>query len=285
MGGSALRDRVRCMPDPEGVRHRGRDRLHPDQRGTAMPRIDPAELFAPAAMEDPHPLYARMRRLAPVCPLGEVGVHFVGSFAAVEEAVRRHEEFSANLTGVLMLGESARPQIFDLTGGSTATDVIATADEPDHAVQRRIVQPPLAASRVAALESEVRAFVVERIARFAAAGGGDWCDAVAEPLPAFVLMNLLGLGKDDLEIARRWAMIGGDLLGGNGDRARMQEFVDESVAMTVFLGRLFDRALATPAAQRSGNVTDALAGGVESGGISREQAVGILVVLFGAAGE
>src|SRR5215475_5925470 len=172
MGGGALRDLVGCMPDPEGAGRRSRDRLRPSQRGTAMPCIDPAELFTPAAMEDPHPLYARMRRLAPVCTLGDVGVHFVGSFAAVEEAVRRHEEFSANLTGVLMLGDAGRPGIFDLTGSGTASDVIATADEPDHAVQRRIVQPPLAAGCVATLEPEVRAFVAERIARFAAAGGG-----------------------------------------------------------------------------------------------------------------
>ena len=250
-----------------------------------MPSVDPAELFTAAAMEDPHPLYARMRSLAPVCSLGDSGVHFVGSFAAVEETVRRHEEFSANLTGMLVRGDDGRPRVVDLVGTGTTTDVIATADEPDHAVQRRIVQPPLAASRIAALEAEVRAFVTERVVRFAAAGGGDWCDAVAESLPAFVLMNLLGLGKDDLETTRRWAMMGGDLLGGNFDRARMQELLDETVAMTAFLGRLFDRALATPPAERAGNLTDALAAGVEAGGISRDQAVGILVILFGAAGE
>jgi cytochrome P450 len=250
-----------------------------------MPSFDAAELYRPEALEDPYPLYARMRSLAPVCPLEGTGVHFVGSFAAVEEAVRRHEEFSANLTGILMRGDDGHPRVVDLVGSGTTTDVIATADEPEHAVQRRIVQPSLAAGRVAALEAEVRAFTTERVMRFVAAGGGDWCDSVAESLPAFVLMNLLGLGKQDLETARRWAMMGGDLVGGNFDRARMQELLAETVAMTAFLGRLFDRALATPPAERAGNVTDALAAGVEAGGISRDQAVGILVILFGAAGE
>lgn len=250
-----------------------------------MPSIDPAEFFRPDAMENPHPLYARVRRLAPVCPLEGVGVHFVGSFAAVEEVVRRHEEFSANLTGLLMRGDGGRPRVVDLPGSGTANQVIATADEPDHAVQRRIVQPSLTASRVASLEPEVRAFASERVARFVAAGGGDWCDAIAEALPAFVLMNLLGMRQDELETARRWAMMGGDLVGGNFDRARMQELFRESAAMMSFLARLFDGALATPPSERAGNLTDALAAGVEAGGISREQAVGILVILFGAAGE
>ena len=250
-----------------------------------MPTVDPSELFSPAAMEEPYPLYARLRERAPVCELEGTGVFFVGSFAAVEEAVRRHEDFSANLTGVLMLGEGGRPRVFDLSGSGTASDVIATADEPDHAVQRRIVQPVLAAGRVAELETEIRGFVAERVARFVRAGGGDWCDAVAESLPAFVLMNLLGLDKHDLEVARRWAMMGGDLLGGNVDRERMAELLEETAAMTAFLGHHFDRTLATPVASRPGNLTDALAGGVEAGALSREQAVGILVVLFGAAGE
>jgi cytochrome P450 len=210
-----------------------------------MPSIDPAEFFRPEAMENPHPLYARVRRLAPVCPLEGVGVHFVGSFAAVEEVVRRHEEFSANLTGLLMRGDDGRPRVVDLPGSGTANQVIATADEPDHAVQRRIVQPSLTASRVASLEPEVRAFASERVARFVAAGGGDWCDAIAEALPAFVLMDLLGMRQDELETARRWAMMGGDLVGGNFDRVRMQELFRESAAMMGFLARLFDGALAT----------------------------------------
>ncbi|HKX46021.1 MAG TPA: hypothetical protein VJP77_04915, partial [Planctomycetota bacterium] len=203
------------------------------------PSLDPAELFRPEVLEDPHPFYARIRRLAPVCPLEGVGVHFVGSFAAVEEAVRRHEEFSANLTGLLIRGDGERPRIVELPGTGTASQVIATADEPDHAVQRRIVQPSLTASRVAALEPEIRTFASERVARFVAAGGGDFCDALAEPLPAFVVMKLLGMRPDELETARRFAMMGGDLVGGNFDRARMQGLLEESGAMLGFLARLF----------------------------------------------
>lgn len=248
------------------------------------PSIDPGELFRPGSMEHPHALHARMRQLGPVCTLERVGVHFVGSFAAVEEAVRRHEEFSANLTGLLVRGDDGRPHVIPIPGGA-ATQVIATADEPEHAVQRRIVQPAIAAKRVAALEPAVRAFAADRVARFVAQGGGDWCDAVAEPLPAFVVTSLLGMAEDEIETARRWAMMGGDIVGGNFDGARMQALFHESAQMMGFLAGLFDRALATPAAQRPGTLTDVLAGAVQAGEIAREQAIGILTILFGAAGE
>jgi len=250
-----------------------------------MPSVDPAAFFRPEAMEHPHALHARLRRMAPVCTLDGVGVHFVGSFAAVEEGVRRHEAFSANLTGLLVRGDDGRPHIVDLPFTGSATQVIATADEPEHAVHRRIVQPAVAAKRVAALESPVRAFARDRIARFVAEGGGDWCDAVAEPLPAFVVMNLLGMAEDELERARRWAMMGGDLVGGNFDQARMHALFQESAKMLGFLAGLFDRTRATPPGERAATLTTALAAGVEAGGISREQAIGILMILFGAAGE
>jgi cytochrome P450 len=246
---------------------------------------DARELFAPDALENPYPCYARLREAGPLCEVGKSGVFFVSTWDAVEEAARRHAEFSANLTGVLVAGEGGLPEVFELAGAGTASEVIATADEPAHAVQRRIVQPVLAERRIASLEAELRRFAAGRIAAFARAGGGDWCDAVAEPLPAFALMHLLGLGEPEIEAARRWAMMGGDLLAGRIGAERMARLLAETAEMSAFLERHLGRALAAPPAARGESLCAALAAGVESGAVSREQAVGILVILFGAAGE
>jgi cytochrome P450 len=243
------------------------------------------EFFTPAALADPYPLYARLRARGPVCALEGTRAFFVGHYAAVEEAVRRHAEFSANLDGVLVCGEDGVPRLFEFGTRDTASDVIATADEPAHAVHRRLLLPPLKAPRIAALEHPIRAFARERVAALVRAGGGDWCAALAEPLPAFVVINLLGLEQGALEAVRRWAMMGGDLLGGRIDTARMQCLLAETAAMRAWLGAHFDRVRARPAAERGETLTATLAGGLDEGAITREEAVGILVVLFGAAGE
>jgi len=274
------------MYRPTGHHHPGR---YPDTQATCilepMPSIDASDIFSPSAMEDPYPLYARMRALGPVCGLDGTRAFFVARHAAIEEAVRRPEDFSSRLSGVLVCGDDGSPRIFDLGASGIASDVIATADAPDHAVQRRLLMPPLKATRIAAMEEGIRGFASERVAQLLRAGGGDWCDTVAEALPAYVVMNLLGLDDGALDAVRRWAMMGGDLLGGRVNAAQMDTLLQETTAMGAFLGAHFGRRLAVPAARRGTTLTDTLAGGVEACLISPEQAIGILMILFGAAGE
>lgn len=254
-------------------------------RGGRCPAIDAADFFSAAAMDDPYPLYARMRTLGPVCAIGDTRAFFVGTHAAVEEAVLRHREFSANLTGMLVCGDDGVPRLFDLARAGIAGDVIATADEPDHAVQRRLLLPPLKAQRIARLEAQLQDFARERVARLLAAGGGDFCALLGETLPAYVVMQLLGLPEEALEAVRRWAMMGGDLLGGHLGAERMRLLLGETQAMAGFLAAHLESVLARPAGRRGDSLTATLAEGIGEGLVTHAQAIGILVVLFGAAGE
>lgn len=250
-----------------------------------MTGIPAEDLFAPATLTEPGPFYERLREAGPVCELLGSRAFYVNGHAAVEEAVRRHEVFSAKLTGVLLRDAAGKASLFDFAGAGTASDVIATADEPEHAVQRRLLMPPMKSSRVAQLEAPIRAFAAERIARFVAAGGGDWCDDVGEPVPAFVVTQLLGLPPDALDLVRHWAMMGGDMLGGLVDAPGMQRLLVETGRMSAYLGDHLAAAQALAPDARDGSLTATLATGIADGLISREQAIGILVILFGAAGE
>ena len=95
--------------------------------------------LALGVIEDPYPFFARLRAERPISRVGETGVHLVASWELIEEALQREADFSANLTGVLVRGEDAQPAIFELP--TLGTNVIATADEPEHAVHRRLAQP------------------------------------------------------------------------------------------------------------------------------------------------
>lgn len=244
----------------------------------------PAEtLFSRQCLDEPAALWAILRAAGPVCRIEGTRAFWVVSPDAIEEVLGRHADFSANLTGVLLRQADGRIGTFPIEG--SGGNAIATADEPEHAVQRRLLMPPLKASRVLGLEAEIRDVARTRIAALVAAGGGDWCHSVAEVVPAFVVARLLGLGDERLETVRRWAMMGGDMLGGLIDAAGMQRLAVENASMHAFLAGHLQSVLDRTTGELGDSLTATVADGVASGAISFGQGVGILVVLFGAAGE
>ncbi len=241
------------------------------------------ELFSREALEDPHPLFARLRRDHPVSRVGDTGVHLVATWDLVDEALHREADFSANLTGVLIRGEDGRPAVFELpeTG---ANQVIATADEPDHAVHRGLAQPRLAAPRIAGLEAAIRAWTQQATRPWLAAGGGDFVP-IAELIPARVVAALLGLPDGDVSRHRKWAMMGGDMLAGDVSHDQLVALAQETGRMVEYLLGHLDAARAAPRSGPDAPLLHALARGVVEGAVSVEHAVGIAIVMFGAGGE
>jgi cytochrome P450 len=243
-----------------------------------------AEWLSPAWLEDPAPHYAWLRQHAPVHEVGASRVFLVASWALVEEALAA-SELSANLTGVLVRGADGAPELFDFPGVGDANAVLATADPPAHDAQRRVVQPALAAGRVAGLEQELRARVVRRLGPFLASGGGEFTAAVANPIPSEVISRLLGLAEADLPRVMQWAMQGGAMLAATIGRAELEALLAEAAALAVHLAGHFTRAAGEPALRHEAPLLDALLGAVEQGALTPGQAIGIGVVLVGAGGE
>ncbi len=244
---------------------------------------DPSEILSRSAIEDPHPLFARLRSEAPLSRIGETGVHLVASWALIEEALARDFDFSANLTGVLVRAEDGLPACFEMpeTG---MTDVIATADDPRHAAHREISQPRLASGQILHLEERLRGWTRAALAPFIAAGGGDFAP-ISEAIPALVVAHVLGLPERDVERFRVWSMIGGDMLAGDASIEVLIKLATETGQMVEYLGEHFDRALENPEPGPDAPLLHALARGVQSGSIGREEALGISIVMFGAGGE
>lgn len=246
---------------------------------------DPQEILSAGVIEDPQPFYARLRRTMPIARIADTGAHIVTSWALVEEALGREEDFSANLTGVLMRGADGHPSLIPLED-TGATQVIATADEPDHSVHRALLQPRLTPTRVARMEASVRRWVDGALAPLVARGGGDFV-SVAERVPALAIANLLGLPEADVEHFRTWSMMGGDMLAGDVLDERMRFLFEENRRMSAYLSKQLERARAETAGADRPDATlmDALARGVADGVIDERTAVGISTILFGAAGE
>ncbi len=244
---------------------------------------DESELLSAAVIANPEPFYTRLRKAHPIARIGDTGAHLVLSWALVEEALGREEDFSANLTGVLMRGIDGRPAMFDMHG-TGAIQVIATADEPDHTVHRALLQPRLTPARVERMEPMIRKWIDTALSPWLANAGGDFAP-IAERIPALAIAHLLGLPERDVESFRTWAMMGGDILAGDADLTRLVFLREETARMFTYLGEHLDRADPRTADDPDGTLMAALARGVADGRITRQTAVGISSVLFGAAGE
>lgn len=241
------------------------------------------EIFSSETIRDPHPLYARLRRESPVSRIGETGVHLVATRDLIEEALEREGDFSANLTGVLIRGADGQPTTLELPKNAAAR-VIATADEPAHAVHRKIAQPRMTAARVRELEGPVTGWAQSAVSEWIHAAERDFIP-VAERIPARVVAQLLGLPDGDVSRHRTWAMMGGDILAGDVGAEQMAHLATESAHMGEYLAEKFSAAQALTRSEIDAPMLDTLARGVAQGDISAEEAVGIATVMFGAGGE
>lgn len=63
------------------------------QSDNAAARVDPAEFFGSDTLQDPYPVYDRMRAEAPVHRIGDSEFYAVCGWDAVIDAVNRVEDF------------------------------------------------------------------------------------------------------------------------------------------------------------------------------------------------
>lgn len=77
-------------------------------------------------------------------------------------------------------------------------------DPPKHTAFRRLVSRGFTPRQVEGVEPEVRAFVVERIERLRAEGGGDIVAALFKPLPSMVVAHYLGVPVADRDRFDGW---------------------------------------------------------------------------------
>ena len=234
-------------------------------------------------IENPHAFYARLREEHAISRVGDTGVHLVASWDLVESALCRENDFSANLTGLLIRGSDGHPARFELPL-TAAMQVIATADEPEHAVHRAIAQPRLAAKQISRLETQMRAWTRQALDPWIEAGGGDFAP-ISEIIPARALAHILGLPDADVRRFRKWAMIGGDMLAGEVTPTRMLELATETQEMAEYLGGHLETAMREPMGGPDAPLLHALARSVNAGAIDAEHAIGIAIVMFGAGGE
>ncbi|MFP5219165.1 MAG: cytochrome P450 [Actinomycetes bacterium] len=156
--------------------------------------------FVPCSGEswrDPFGMYAALRDADPVHHV-EHGDYWVLSRYADVEAAAVHPETFSSAQGLTFRYDDMA------AAGLDEVRPMVMLDPPGHTAFRRLVARGFTPRHVAAVEPEVRAFVVDRVERLRAAGTGDVVAELAGPLPSFVVGRYLGVPLEDQERFDAW---------------------------------------------------------------------------------
>ncbi|OBG58191.1 cytochrome P450 [Mycobacterium sp. E3339] len=242
---------------------------------------DPVDFFGAEALQDPYPMYDRMRATAPVHRVADSDFYAVCGWDAVIEAVSRVEDFSSNLTATMIFREDGSIAALPMMEAGSPAHALATADDPAHALHRKILLPHLSARRVRIIE-EFAATTAERLWEENLRHGRiEWMSAVANRLPMMVVAKLLGLPHADVDKLIRLGYATTTLLDGIVSEAQLAEAGAAAFELAEYVMEHFEKA---DTADKSGLIPD-MAARYASGEVDQAVAMSIMLTLFSAAGE
>ena len=152
------------------------------------------ELRGGPTWADPWPMYTALRDRDPVHHVvpdnPEHDYWVLSRHADVWAAARDHQTFSSAQGLTVNYGE------LELIGLQDNPPMVMQ-DPPAHTEFRKLVSRGFTPRQVEAVEPKVREFVIERIERLQAAGGGDIVAELFKPLPSMVVAHYLGVPDSD----------------------------------------------------------------------------------------
>lgn len=163
----------------------------------------------PALLSNPFPFYARQRTDAPIAlAQGPGGQQFylVTSYALIEEASKRADDFSSQMGHLLMAGGDAAPEVAAILAQDWIDPArLLISDDPDHKRYRAIVNSVFAQGRIANMAPTIERIANELIDDFIEGGECDFVNQFAVLLPTYIIADILGLPRDKYALVRQWS--------------------------------------------------------------------------------
>ncbi|KAB7757109.1 cytochrome P450 [Mycolicibacterium mucogenicum] len=160
------------------------------------------QLADAAGWVDPWPMYRSLRDHDPVhhvVPADNPGADYyvLSRHADIWTAARDHQTYSSAQGLTVNYGE------LELIGLQDNPPMVMT-DPPVHTEFRKLVSRGFTPRQVEAVEPKVREFVVQRLEKLKAAGGGDIVTELFKPLPSMVVAHYLGVPEADRDQFDGW---------------------------------------------------------------------------------
>src|SRR3954452_13290316 len=203
------------------------------------------ELASGDTWSNPWPMYRALRDHDPVhhvIPPGrpDNDYYVLSRHADVWAAARDHGTFSSaqgltvNYDDLKLIGLQDNPPM-------------VMQDPPVHTQFRKMVSRGFTPRQVEAVEPKVREFVVERIERLRADGGGDIVTELFKPLPSMVVAHYLGVPEEDRNQFDGWteAIVAANTTSG-GVAGALGGLGDALADMMAYFTELIERRRSEP---------------------------------------
>ncbi|RKH11238.1 cytochrome P450 [Corallococcus sp. CA053C] len=159
--------------------------------------------FAGPHVEDPHPFYAELRRDAPVSFNPMLGMWLVSRYEDICHVLKDPTRFSSGEMG--NVGSVFAPETLAvLAEGYPLGESLLASDPPTHTRLRKLMGRGFSAQRIAAQDGPIRAVTQELINKFVHHGQADLVKQLAYPLPARVILGMVGVPEEDMADIKRW---------------------------------------------------------------------------------
>ncbi len=190
-------------PTADSAAHSATDDATVDTDG---PDVTTPSLYLRGA---PHERFREMRARPGLTwhPYESSGFWAVTRHSDIKEASKRAKEFSSGL---------GHTNLWDLEPDALeARRSIIDTDPPDHTRLRRLVSKAFTPRNIRQWEDLTREITEELLDDYLAAGGGDWVEMVAAPLPIRVILAILGVPVEDADFL---VELSNYLVEGTGDQ-------------------------------------------------------------------
>ena len=196
-------------------------------------------LRSAGTLDDPYPIYSLMRTVRPVLPVpvpdwDGPGFWILTRYEDVLH-VLRDPRFSADRLKSPLVQQNLERMPPFLRQSAEGMRSMLVMDPPDHTRLRKLVNKAFTPKRIAALRPHIEELVDRLVSDAVEAGAFDLIHDIAEPLPAIVIAELLGVPPSDHRQFREWS---GALIAvaGNPDPSLQAAGAEASQNLLGYLG-------------------------------------------------
>jgi hypothetical protein len=241
--------------------------------------VDPYGLLTSEALQDPYPVYARLRAEAPVYFSPALQCWLLTRYQDVLGAFR-DPRLSSRLTS--SYGRLLPPELLARLAPllrNLASWVIFT-DKPEHTRLRGLINKAFTPRMTEHLRPRIQALVDELLDAVEPTGRMDVIADLANPLPVIVIGEMMGLPREDRQRLKSWSDM---LVGFLGSPLQTPEMFEEAVRGITSMEDYLRQVIAERRKRPGEDLISQLLAAEEQGGILEEQEIlsTCSLVLFG----
>lgn len=193
-------------------------------------------LTAENLFRDPYPVYARLRREAPVCQFPGTGEWLVTRWEDCQTIGAKEALFGPSYST-----ERPEARVMGMPN-------VLTMSGPEHACLRKGIDAPLQAEAVNGFIDELAKPIIKRyVDAIRGKGAADLTRELFEPISVRVIATVVGLGEvDDATLTRWFHSLNGGLQNGSNDAAVWAACDDARTEIDAVLRPIIERVTHTP---------------------------------------